>query len=66
MSIIVQPPVHLRQFIKPKAAAARLGVHVKTVMRWADSEAIHRYKLNARLVLFDEAEIAAVIEQSRC
>jgi predicted site-specific integrase-resolvase len=62
----LQPTPHLRQFIKPKVAAARLGVCTKTVMRMADAGAIHRYKLNARLVLFDEAEIAAMIEQSRC
>lgn len=62
----LQPTSHLRQFIKPKVAAARLGVCTKTVMRLADAGAIHSYKLNARLVLFDEAEVAEAIEQSRC
>ena len=66
MPIEIKASVHLRQFIKHKVAAARIGVHVRTVMRWAGSGAIHRYKLNARLLLFDEAEIVAMIEQSRC
>jgi len=48
MAMKVQPTVHLRQFIKPKVAAARLGVCTKTVMRMADAGAIPVANFNHR------------------
>jgi excisionase family DNA binding protein len=51
----------VRKFSKAKPLAARLGLSSKTVMRWADAGKIHRYKVNDRVVLFDEAEVTAFI-----
>lgn len=53
------------KFVTAKAIATTLGCHPKTVFRWADSGAIHRHKLNARVVLFEEAEVVAFIKKSR-
>jgi excisionase family DNA binding protein len=54
-----------RRFSKAKSVADRLGVCPRTVFRWADAGKIARYKVNARVVLFDEAEVAAFIESAR-
>ena len=54
-----------RKFTKAKALAARVGLHPKTLMRWADAGLIHRFKVNERVVLFDEAEVVAFIESAR-
>lgn len=45
--------------------AARLGVCSRTIFRWADAGKLHRYKINSRVVLFDEAEIVALLKSSR-
>ena len=58
------PPGQLK-FIPAKTAAGILDVHPKTIFRYADLGLIHRYKLNARVVLFDEAELLAFIQASR-
>lgn len=58
------PPEQLK-FIPAKTAAAILNVHPKTILRYADSGLIHRYKLNARVVLFNEAELLAFIKATR-
>ncbi len=55
----------VRKFSKARPLAARLGVHSKTIFRWADAGLIHRYKINERVVLFDESEVAAFIESAR-
>ena len=57
-------PGQLR-FIPAKTAAAIMNVHPKTIFRWADLGLIHRHRLNARVVLFDEAEVLAFIRASR-
>ena len=54
-----------RRFAKAKPIAARLGICTRTLFRWADAGLIARYKINARIVLFDEAEVAALIDSSR-
>ncbi len=54
-----------RRFSKARPLAARLGIHPKTIFRWADSGLIHRHKVNARIVLFDDAEVMAFIEKAR-
>jgi hypothetical protein len=54
-----------RQFNKAKPIAARLGICTRTLFRWADAGLIARHKINARVVLFDEAEIAAFIASAR-
>jgi excisionase family DNA binding protein len=57
--------VSVRKFSKARPLAARLGVHAKTIFRWADAGFIHRHKINGRVVLFDESEVAAFIESAR-
>ena len=54
-----------RRFAKAKPIAARLGICTRTLFRWADAGLIARYKINARIALFDEAEVAALIDSSR-
>jgi predicted DNA-binding transcriptional regulator AlpA len=54
-----------RKFSKAKAVAQRLGVCPRTIFRWANAGMIARHKINARVVLFDEAEVIALIEAAR-
>lgn len=55
----------LRQFNKAEVVAKRLGVCRRTIFRWANQGKLTRYKVNARVVLFDEAEVMALIEDAR-
>lgn len=54
-----------RRFSKAKAIAERLGVCPRTIFRWADDGKLARHKINARVVLFDEAEVLALIQSAR-
>ncbi|MBK8475120.1 MAG: hypothetical protein IPL39_02085 [Opitutaceae bacterium] len=54
-----------RRFSKAKPIAARLGICTRTLFRWADAGMIARHEINARVVLFDEAEVAALIDSAR-
>jgi len=58
-----QPSAHC--FNKAKAIARRLGVHPRTIFRWADDGKLARHKINARVVLFDEHEVEALLLGSR-
>ena len=51
-----------RKFSKARPLATRFGLHKKTLFRWADAGKIHRFKVNERVVLFDEAEVLAFVE----
>lgn len=55
----------LSTFNKAKVIAQKLGVCPRTIFRWADDGKITRHKINARVVLFDEAEIVSLIESAR-
>lgn len=55
----------VRKFTKARPLAARLGLHAKTIFRWADAGKITRFKVNERVCLFDESEVAAFIESAR-
>jgi len=55
----------LTRFSKARTIANRLGVCPRTIFRWADSGKITRHKINARVVLFDEAEFTALIQAAR-
>lgn len=44
------------KFSKAKTIAERLGVCSRTIFRWAAEGKIARQKINARVVLFNEAE----------
>jgi hypothetical protein len=59
-----EPPA-MRQFSKAKSLAVRLDICPRTIFRWADQGMITRHKINARVVLFDEAEVVAFIESAR-
>jgi len=54
-----------RHFSKAKTIAGRLGVCPRTIFRWADGGMIARHKVNARVVLFDESEVLAMIDSTR-
>lgn len=53
------------RYSKAKPLAAKIGVCAKSLFRWADDGLISRFKLNARVVLFDEAEVERYIQSSR-
>jgi hypothetical protein len=55
----------IRRFSKAKSLATLLGICPRTIFRWADQGMIARHKINARVVLFDEAEVIAFIESAR-
>jgi len=55
----------MRRFSKAKSLAVRLDICPRTIFRWADQGRITRHKVNARVVLFDEAEVVAFIESAR-
>ena len=54
-----------RRFSKAKSIAQRLGICPQTLFRWADAGKITRHKINARVVLFDDAEVVAFIDSAR-
>lgn len=54
-----------RKFSKAKVIASRFGICSRTVFRLADRGLIHRHKLNPRVVLFDEAEVEALVASAR-
>lgn len=59
------PAAGERKFTRARDLAARLGVCAKTLHRWADAGHVHRHKINARVVLFDESEVLAFIDRSK-
>jgi hypothetical protein len=58
-------PDPIRKFSKARTIASRLGLCSRTIFRWADAGKITRHKINARVVLFDEAEVSALIDSTR-
>jgi hypothetical protein len=54
-----------RKMSKAGPLAARLGLNKKTLFRWADAGHVSRFKINDRIVLFDEAQVSAFIESAR-
>lgn len=54
-----------RKMSKAGPLAARLGLNKKTLFRWADAGFVHRFKVNDRLILFDERQIDEFIESAR-
>jgi predicted site-specific integrase-resolvase len=55
----------LSTFNKAKVIAQKLGVCPRTIFRWADEGRITRHKINARVVLFDEAEVVSLVQAAR-
>jgi hypothetical protein len=58
-------PDAIRKFSKARIIACRLGLCSRTILRWLDAGKITRHKINARVVLFDEAEVSALIDSTR-
>ena len=54
-----------RTFLKVRPLAARLGVHNKTIARWAGSGRIGRFKLNKRVVLYVSYEVMRFVDSAR-
>ena len=52
----------VRRFSKARSIAGRLGLCPRTIFRWADAGKVTRRKINARVVLFDEAEVTALVD----
>lgn len=53
------------RYSKAKPLAAKIGVCAKSLFRWAEAGSISRFKVNARVVLFDETEVERFIQSSR-
>jgi predicted site-specific integrase-resolvase len=53
------------RFSKALTVANRIGLHPKTIHRWAAAGLIQRYKINDRVVLFEEDEVQRFIESSQ-
>lgn len=53
------------ELVKARSLALKIGVHFKTLSRWADQGFIHRYKPSARVVLFDEREVEEYLRNTR-
>jgi len=51
-------------FLKSRAMASRVGVSIKTLMRWANAGHINRFKPNPRLVLFDPADVEGYLRNA--
>ena len=64
-STIIQTSESPRNYRKARHLAARFGVCSKTIFRWADEGKINRFKINERVVLFDETEVISFIEGTR-
>ena len=54
-----------RKYSKARALAPRYGICARTLFRFADRKLIHKFKLNARVVVFSEDEVAALFESAR-
>lgn len=54
-----------RRFSKARPLAARFGICPRTLFRFADRGLLHRFKLNARVVVFAEDEVEALFEAAR-
>lgn len=63
--VVANGGIASRKFCKARAIADRLGLCPRTIFRWANDGKIARHKINARVVLFDEAEVMAFIESAR-
>ncbi len=56
------PSTHeTRKFSKARDLSRRLGLCSKTIARWGATGKITAYKLNPRVVLFDDAEVFAFV-----
>lgn len=54
------PPA--RVYSKARPLAARIGVSSKTLFRWAAAGRISTFRVNRRVVLFDEGQVLAFVQ----
>lgn len=54
-----------RKFLKARPLAERLGIHPKTLFRWAEQGLVAKFKIGPRAVLFDVAEVDRMVESAR-
>jgi hypothetical protein len=59
------PAPSTTRFSKALIVANRIGLHPKTIHRWAAAGLIQRYKINDRVVLFAEDEVQRFIESAQ-
>jgi predicted site-specific integrase-resolvase len=53
------------EYSKAKALSRRLGIHPKTLARWGAAGKIARFKLNERVVLYNVAEVMALVTAAK-
>ena len=53
-----------RSYSKPKVIAARVGLCATTIRRWWKQGKIKGYKINPRVLLFDEEEVFRYVESA--
>lgn len=58
-------PLANRKFSKARTIAPKLDVCPKTIFRWANQGKITRHKINARVVLFDETDVLAMLNSAK-
>jgi hypothetical protein len=58
-------PLSNRKFSKARTIADKLDVCPKTIFRWANQGKITRHKINARVVLFDESDVLAMLNSAK-
>ncbi|MBC8040082.1 MAG: hypothetical protein H7Y06_06040 [Opitutaceae bacterium] len=56
---------HMPRFAKARPIAERYGLSPRTIFRWANAGLIRRYKVNDRVVLFNDEEVSAFIKSTR-
>ena len=61
----IKPVPVARKFSKARGLSHRFGICPKTLARWGVAGKISRFKINPRVVLFDEAEVVAFIESTK-
>jgi len=52
-------------FSKGKPLAARIGIHQKTLARWANAGLIHRHRINSRIILYKIEEVLAFVGEAK-
>lgn len=60
-----EPGAEGADFAPAKLIALRVGLSSKTIHRWAKDGRIDRFKINARLTLFDSRQVREFIRAQR-
>lgn len=66
MNVTPDPNTHeTRKFSKARELSRRLGLCPKTIARWGAAGKIAAYKLNSRVVLFNDEEVFAFVTAAK-